>query len=79
MKAIEGASRAKDGEVPTRAEVAKAVRALQDYKGITGVYNFNKNGDPNPAQYFVFRVVSVDPNAWNQNTLISSFEVIPPE
>jgi branched-chain amino acid transport system substrate-binding protein len=79
MKAIEEASRAKGGEIPTRAEVAQTIRALQDYKGITGTYNFNKNGDPNPAQYFVFQVISTDPEDWNQNTLIDSFEVTPPE
>jgi branched-chain amino acid transport system substrate-binding protein len=79
MKAIEEASRAKGGEIPTRAEVAKAIRTLQDYKGITGVYNFNKNGDPNPAQYFIFQVVSADPGDWHENTLVNSFEVMPPE
>jgi ABC-type branched-subunit amino acid transport system substrate-binding protein len=79
MKAIEVASNAKGGEIPTCAEVASAIRALQDYKGITGVYNFNKNGDPNPARYFVFQVVSVSPEDWNQNSLVSSFEVAPPE
>jgi len=79
IKAIEEASKAKGGEIPTRAEVANAIRALQDYKGITGVYNFNKNGDPDPAQYFIFQVVSTDPDDWNQNTLITSFEVAPPE
>ena len=45
MKAIEEASKAKGGDLPTRAEVAQAIRALKDYKGITGTYNFNKNGD----------------------------------
>lgn len=79
MKAIEEASKAKSGQIPTRAEVTQAVRALQDYKGITGIYNFNKNGDPNPAQYFVFQIVSTDPDDWNQNTLVDSFEVMPPE
>lgn len=79
MKAIEEASRAKGGEIPTRAEVAESIRTLQDYMGITGTYNFNKNGDPNPAQYFVFQVVSTNPDDWNQNNLVSSFEVAPPE
>ena len=79
MKAIEETSRAKGGQIPTRAEVANAIRALQDYKGITGIYNFNKNGDPNPAQYFVFQVISTDPEDWNQNTLITSFEIPPPD
>jgi branched-chain amino acid transport system substrate-binding protein len=79
MKALHEASRAKGGEIPTRAEVANAIRVLQDYEGITGMYNFDKNGDPNPAQYFVFQVVSTDPNHWDQNTLVTSFEVAPPE
>ncbi|HEU0296640.1 MAG TPA: branched-chain amino acid ABC transporter substrate-binding protein [Anaerolineales bacterium] len=79
MKAIEEASKVKEGEIPTRTEVASAIRALQDYNGITGIYNFNKNGDPNPATYFVFQVVSADPNDWDQNTLVASFEIAPPE
>jgi branched-chain amino acid transport system substrate-binding protein len=79
LKAIEEASKSKGGEVPTRAEVAKAVRALQDYSGITGTYKFDKNGDPNPARYFVFKVVSADPTDWNQNIAVASFEIAPPE
>ena len=79
MDALEEASKAKAGEIPTRAEVASAIRALQDYQGITGVYNFNKYGDPDPAQYFVFQVVSTDPDDWDQNTLVTSFEMVPPE
>jgi branched-chain amino acid transport system substrate-binding protein len=79
MKAIEEASKAKGGEIPTRAEVANAIRALQEYQGITGVYNFDINGDPNPAQYFIFQVVSADPNDWDQNSLVTSFEVAPPK
>jgi branched-chain amino acid transport system substrate-binding protein len=79
LNAIEEASKAKNGEIPTRAEVANTIRSLQNYQGITGVYNFNRNGDPSPAQYFVFQVVSADPDDWNQNTLVSSFEVMPPE
>lgn len=79
MKAIEEASRTKGGDIPTRAEIAGAIRALQNYQGITGVYNFDKNGDPNPAQYFIFQVVSTDPNDWNQNHLVTSFEIAPPK
>lgn len=79
LKAIEEASKAKEGEIPTRAEVAEAIRSLQDYQGITGYYNFDKNGDPNPALYFVFQVVSPDPNNWNQNIVVTTFEISPPE
>lgn len=78
MKAVEEASIAKSGEIPTRAEVTNAIRAHQDYQGITGVYNFDVNGDPDPAQYFVFQVASVDPDDWSQNALVASFEMAPP-
>ena len=79
IKAIEEASKAKHGEIPTRAEVADAIRALKDYQGITGVFNFNQKGDLDPARYFVFQVDSVDPAAWDQNPLVASFEVVPPK
>lgn len=79
MKAIEEASKDKGGEIPTRVEVASAIRALQAHQGIAGTYTFNKNGDLDPAQYFVLQVVSVDPNHWNQNALVATFEMAPPE
>lgn len=79
LRAIEEASLTKEGEVPTRTEVANAIRALQDYQGITGIYNFDKRGDPNPAQYFVFQVMSADPDEWSQNDLVASFELAPPK
>ena len=77
MKAIEVASKAKGGGIPTRAEVIRAIRALKDYKGITGTYSFNNQGDLTLAKYYVFRVVSVDPAKWNQNSIIASFDVAP--
>jgi hypothetical protein len=52
MKAIEEASKAKDGELPTRKEVASAVRSLVDYNGGYGIYNLNYKGDPAPARVF---------------------------
>jgi len=79
MKAIEQASIAKGGEIPTRAEVANAIRSLQDYQGITGTYNFNKYGDQSPAHYFVYQVVSPDPAEWDQNELVTSFVITLPE
>jgi branched-chain amino acid transport system substrate-binding protein len=78
IKAIEEASKAKGGELPTRKEVAKAIRALVDYQGITGIYNFNKKGDLIPATYYVFKVVSPDPANWNQNTIVATYNVDPP-
>lgn len=79
LKAIEEASKAKDGEIPTRAEVGEAIRSLQDYQGISGTYNFDKNGDPDPAQYFVFQVVSLDTNNWDKNTIVATYEISPPK
>lgn len=79
LRAIEEASKAKGGEIPSRAEVAKTIRDLQDYHGITGAYNFDLNGDPNPARYFVLQVASVDPNDWDKNIMVTSFEVTPPK
>jgi branched-chain amino acid transport system substrate-binding protein len=75
MKAIEEASRAKGGIPPTRAEVARAIRALKDYKGITGIYNFNNQGDPNPVRYYVLQVLSVDANSWDQNPIVAAIDV----
>lgn len=78
MKAIEEASKAKGGELPTREEVASAVRSLVDYKGVTGIFNLNYKGDPTPSRYFVYKVVSPDPGNWDQNTIVTTFDVEPP-
>jgi branched-chain amino acid transport system substrate-binding protein len=78
LKAIEGASKADGGELPTRAEVTRAVRAVKDYKGLTGTYNFNNHGDPNPEQYYVYQVVSTDAASWNQNPIVATYEITPP-
>jgi branched-chain amino acid transport system substrate-binding protein len=78
MKAIEEASITKGGEVPTREEVANAIRALVDYKGITGTFNFNKKGDPILVDYFVFKVTSVDSGKWDQNPIVASIKIGPP-
>ena len=78
LKAIEEASKAKAGTPPTRADVAKAVRAIKDYKGITGTYNFNNHGDPEPMQYYVYQVVSTDTASWDQNPIVATYEIAPP-
>jgi len=79
MKAIEQASIANGGEIPTRAEVANAIRSIQDYQGITDIYNFNNYGDPYPSQYFILQVISPDPADWEQNVVVGLFEVSLPE
>ena len=77
IKAIEEASKAKGGEIPTRTEVVSAIRALRNYKGITGTYTFNDQGDLTLAKYFVYKVVSVDTTKWDQNFIIASYDVAP--
>jgi branched-chain amino acid transport system substrate-binding protein len=78
IKAIETASKAKGGRVPTRTEVVDAIRSLKNYKGITGTYTFNDQGDITSAKYYVYRVVSVEAANWEQNSIIASYDVIPP-
>ncbi len=78
LKAIENAAKDASGEVPTRAAVTSAVRALKDYKGITGTYNFNSIGDVTSAQYFVIQVGSPDPALWSSNTITQTLNIAPP-
>lgn len=79
LKAIENAAKANGNKVPTRAQVADAVRALKDYPGITGTINFNSKGDLTEAQYFVIQVVSPDPEKWSTNTVAETIIQKPPE
>ena len=79
LKAIENAAKAKNNEVPTRAEVAKAIRALKDFAGITGTFSFNAIGDPTVAQYFVIKVKSADPAKWSENTVVETLNIAPPK
>jgi branched-chain amino acid transport system substrate-binding protein len=78
LKAIEAAAKAKNGEMPTRAEVANAIRALKDYAGITGTITFNKIGDPVVAKYFVIKVGSPDPAKWPENPIVQTLDIAPP-
>ncbi len=79
IKAIEEASKAKGGELPTRKEVTQGIRSLGTYNGVTGQLNLNNKGDPNPATYFVYQVVSPDPANWSENKIITTFDVEPPK
>ena len=79
LKAIEMAAAANKNEVPTREAVAKAVRTLKAYKGITGTYTFNEIGDPEKALYFVIQVKSADPAAWASNPIVQTLEIAPPK
>lgn len=78
LKAIEEAVKAKNGEMPTRAEVANAIRALKNYAGITGTITFNPIGDPVVAKYFVIQVGSADPTKWPENPIVKTLDIAPP-
>ncbi len=78
LQAIETASLARAGEIPSRKDVANAIRTMPEYHGITGNFSFNKDGDPNLVNYFIYKVTSVDPETWNTNPMIASFEIAPP-
>jgi branched-chain amino acid transport system substrate-binding protein len=78
LKAREAAAKAKNGQVPTRAEVAQAIRELKDYAGITGTITFNSIGDPLMAKYFVIQVGSPDPTKWSENPIVQTLDIAPP-
>ncbi len=78
LKAIENAIKANGNKLPTRTDVANAVRALKDYPGITGTINFNGNGDLTEAKYFIIQVTSSDPAKWADNTIAETLTFAPP-
>lgn len=79
LKAIEEASRNKGGEIPTRAEVANAIRALVDYPGITDTYTFTSKGDPTSSKFQVFQITTIDPGKWGQNPVVATYNIEPPD
>jgi branched-chain amino acid transport system substrate-binding protein len=78
LKAIENASTAKGGTPPTRAEVARALRRLNNYKGISGTYDFNREGDPDPVPYYIMQIASADAAKWSENPIVAAYDITPP-
>ena len=78
LKGIDRAFETKGGGLPTRNEVARAIRRLNNYEGLTGEYDFNREGDPDPVPYYVYQVTTVDLANWDQNPIIAAYEVPPP-
>lgn len=78
LAAIEAAATAA-GRLPTRAEVATAVRALT-YEGLTGTITFDANGDLPAAPYFVVKVNATTEEEWlsGANETVASFSLAPP-
>jgi branched-chain amino acid transport system substrate-binding protein len=79
LKGIEAASLGKGGELPTREEVAAAIRTIQGYQGITWTFTFDGNGEPVTARYVILQATSVDPGSWDQNPIAASIELPPPK
>lgn len=79
LKAIENAAKANGNKVPDRQAVAKAVRELKEYDGITGKITFNSKGDLVAAKYFIIQVTSSDPDKWADNTITETLTFAPPE
>jgi branched-chain amino acid transport system substrate-binding protein len=67
------------GKLPARADVTAAVRALKNFKGITGTFNFNAKGDLTKAKYFVVQITSDDPDKWSSNKIDKTLEIAPPQ
>jgi len=78
LQSIEKAITDNGGQLPTREQVAAAVRATADYPGITGNVTFNDKGDKTTATYFVLQVASADPAQWNTNQVIKSLDIAAP-
>ncbi len=79
LKAIENAAVAAKNKMPTREAVSAAVRALKDFPGITGTFNFNAKGDLNKAKYFIIQVTSGDPAKWSMNRIDQTLDIEPPK
>jgi branched-chain amino acid transport system substrate-binding protein len=79
LSAIASAATADGKKMPTRAQVANAIRAVKDFPGITGTINFNKNGDLTKAKYFVMQVTSADPDKWSDNKIAQTLDIEPPQ
>jgi branched-chain amino acid transport system substrate-binding protein len=75
LKAIEAG--AKGGQVPTREDVAAAVRKVK-HSGVTGDIEFDSKGDRKKALYFVLQVVSDDPQKWGDNKIVKQLAIAAP-
>ncbi|MCK6577805.1 MAG: branched-chain amino acid ABC transporter substrate-binding protein [Anaerolineae bacterium] len=78
LQSIAAAIEANGGAMPTRAQVAEAVRATEGFEGLTGAITFDDNGDPELANYFILQVGSADSAEWNNNALLSTQSIASP-
>ena len=78
LAAIKAAATAAGG-MPTRAQVASAVRAIK-YEGLTGTITFDSIGDLPVAKYFIIKVNATSKAEWTagKNEIIASFDLPSP-
>ena len=76
LKGIEAA--AKGGKLPSREDVATAVRGTKLPNGITGDIEFDGKGDRKKALYFVLQVASDDPGKWGNNKIVKQLAIAAP-
>ncbi len=77
LLAIANAATEANGK-PTREQVEAAMEDVDTFQGVTGTVTFDEEGDRSPATYYVFEVVSGDPENWGQNTVAGTVEAEPP-
>ena len=76
LNAIKVAAEAAGG-MPTRAQVAEAIRA-STYEGLTSTISFDEIGDLPLAKYFIIKVNASTKDAWGTNEIIDSFDLPSP-
>jgi branched-chain amino acid transport system substrate-binding protein len=78
LAAIKAAAKESGGK-PTRAQVAKAIRALT-YKGLTRTITFDSIGDQPVATYYIIEVHATKAADWYKgaNKIVASFEMPSP-
>jgi branched-chain amino acid transport system substrate-binding protein len=79
LKAIENAAKANGGKLPEREDVAKAIRAIQKFHGITSTITFDRKGDPMVARYFVVQDTAKEPSQWANNKVIETLDIKAPQ
>jgi branched-chain amino acid transport system substrate-binding protein len=76
LTAIKAAAEAAGG-MPTRNQVAEAIRAVS-YEGLTSTISFDDIGDLPLAKYFIIKVNASTKDAWGTNEIIDSFDLPSP-
>jgi branched-chain amino acid transport system substrate-binding protein len=77
LQAIKAAIEDSQGRQLTRLSVAREVRRVRAFQGITGTIEFDDKGDRRAAHYFVIEVEAKKPEDWGRNRLVMQLELPP--